>query len=436
MIKMAEFAKRRKQLMQQVGPEGVVILTAAPSVARNHYHEYPYRQNSDFYYLTGFQEPEALLVIAPKRKGGEFILFNRIRDREMEIWNGYRAGQAGACEIYGADESFPIQEVAMRLPELLEGREKIYYTLGIDRENDEIVLTALNQLRAKIRNGVQAPLEFIDVRPIIHDMRLLKSTAEIDLMRKAAEITADGHIRAMQFCKPGMNESQLEAEVMYEFQRNGGRFCAYTPIVGGGANSCILHYVSNDSVIKNGDIVLIDAGCEYQYYASDVTRTFPANGKFSGEQRAIYEVVLAAQLAGIEATRPGTPWPDVEKLTVKIITQGLVDIGLLKGNVSSLIEQKAYFQFYMHKAGHWLGLDTHDAGRYKVGDDWRLLETGMVRTVEPGIYISADIPGVDKRWHNIGVRIEDDVLVTENGNEVLSRKVPKTVAEIESLMSA
>lgn len=435
MIKMAEYAKRRKTLMQQVDSESVIILTAAHATFRNHYHEYPFRQNSDFYYLTGFEEPESVLVLLPKRKEGEFILFNRIRDRAEETWNGYRAGQAGASEIFGADESFPIEEFPARLPDLLTGRKQIYYTIGNDTLYDNIIINTVKQLVGKVRAGIQAPEAYIDIQPLLHEMRVIKSPAEIELMRKAAEISAHAHIRAMQYCKPNINEYQLEAEVMYEFQRRGGRFCAYTPIVGGGPNSCTLHYVSNNRQIENGEIVLIDAGCEYQYYASDVTRTFPANGKFSGEQRAIYEIVLAAQLAGIKITRPGTSWSQIEDTTTKILTQGLVDIGLLKGNVDNLIEQKAFLPFYMHRVGHFIGLDTHDAGKYKIGDKWRKLEAGMVRTIEPGIYISADIPGVNKRWHNIGVRIEDDVLVTENGNEVLSGLAPKTISEIEQLMS-
>lgn len=434
MLKMTEFAKRRKELMQSVGSQGVVILSAAPSVVRNHYHEFPYRQNSDFYYLTGFDEPEAVLVLLPKRKGGEFILFNRVRDREKEIWDGYRAGQTGAKDIYGADEAYPIHELTTRLPDFIEGREAIYSAMGADRAFDNIIMNAVTALNGKVRSGVQAPTALIDVRPILHDMRLIKSPAEIALMRKAAEISASAHSRAIKFCRPGLYEYQLEAEITHEFQRQGARHHAYTPIVGGGANACILHYINNNQMIKDGDLVLVDAGCEYQYYASDITRTFPANGKFSGEQRAIYDIVLAAQLAGIKMVRPGTAWPTIDATTVKILTQGLKDIGLLKGDVDNLIEKQAYLPFYMHRSGHWLGLDTHDAGRYKVGDSWRKLAPGMVRTVEPGIYISADIPGVNKRWHNIGVRIEDDVAVTEKGNDVLSRDVPKSIDDIEALM--
>lgn len=435
MIKMSEFARRRKELMQKIGSDGIVILNAAPSVLRNNYHEYPYRQNSDFYYLTGFKEPEAVMVLAPKRKEGEFILFNRIRDREKEIWDGYRAGQAGALNDFSADESFSIQELEKKLPELLAGREKIHCMLGACSHFDKILLNAVNIVRGQIRSGIKAPLAFIDIRPTIHEMRLIKSSGEIALMQKAAEISAAAHIRAMKNCQPGMYEYQLEAEITHEFLRSGARSHAYTPIIGSGANACILHYITNEEKIKNGDMVLIDAGAEYDYYAADVTRTFPASGKFSAEQRAIYDIVLAAQLAGIKAVKPGTAWNQIDNIVIKVITQGLMDVGLLKGNLNDLIEKQAYFPFYMHRSGHWIGLDVHDAGRYKIDDKWRKLEPGMVRTVEPGIYISADIPNVHKRWHNIGVRIEDDVVVTPNGHTVLSHGVPKTIDDIETLMA-
>lgn len=435
MIKMTEYAKRRKELMKKIGPNSIVILPAAKTARRNGDYDYAYRQQSDFYYLTGFDEPESVAILMPKRKEGEFILFNRIRDRDMEIWEGRRAGQTGAKKHFGADEAYSIHELEKKLPELLEGRSEIHYTLGLDPESDTLVLAALNKIRGKIRNGLQSPPIFMDVSETIHEMRLIKSPAELALMRKAAEISADAHIRAMQFCKPGINEYQLEAELAHEFQRNGARFAAYNSIVGSGENSCILHYCTNNQVIKNGDIVLIDAGCEYHYYASDITRTFPANGKFSPEQRMIYDIVLKAQLAGIKAIRPGVEWPAVQKAIVKILVQGLLDIGLLKGKLDDLIKNQAYLPFYMHKSGHWLGLDVHDAGRYRVDGKWRKFAPGMVLTVEPGIYISADLPNVPKRWHNIGIRIEDDVAVTKTGSEILSAKVPKTVKEIEALMT-
>jgi Xaa-Pro aminopeptidase len=435
MIKMTEYAKRRKQLMQQIGPKGIVILTSANTSRRNGDADYAYRQHSDFYYLTGFDEPEAIAILAPKRKEGEFILFNRVRDRTREIWDGIRAGQEGARKTYGANEAYPFADFEKMLPEILENRETIHYAIGANEYFDEMVLSTLNKLRGRIRSGQQAPVAFADVTETIHEMRLIKSPAEIALMRKAAEISAQAHIRAMKFCKPGVNEYQLEAEIMHEFQSNGARHPAYTSIVGGGENACILHYIANDQKVKDGDLVLIDAGAEYNYYAADITRTFPANGRFSDEQRAIYELVLKSQLAALKAVRPGAAWPSMQTAIVKVLTQGLLDLGILKGRLNDLIEKEAYFPFYMHKSGHWLGLDVHDAGRYKVDGKWRTLKPGMVLTVEPGIYISADIPGVHKRWHNIGVRIEDDVLVTAKGCDILSRDVPKSVADIEALMA-
>jgi Xaa-Pro aminopeptidase len=435
MIKMTEYAKRRKALMQKIGPKGIVILNAAPEVLRNGDAVFAHRQQSDFYYLTGFNEPEAVMILAPKRKEGEYILFNRVRDRDHEIWDGPRAGQEGAQKIFLADQAFPIQELENKLPELLAGRDSVHFPMGLNKSFDDVVMTAVNKIRAKIRAGAQSPIAFMDVAPTIHEMRLFKSPAEIATMQKAATITADAHIRAMQACKPGMYEYELEAELLHTFVKNGARFCAYNSIIGAGKNTCILHYISNYQKINDGDLVLIDAGCEYQNYASDVTRTFPANGKFSGEQRAIYELVLASQLAAIKTIKPGASWMAAQQVIVKILTQGLIDLGILKGRLNDLIEKQAYFPFYMHKSGHWLGLDVHDVGRYMLNNKWRTLQPGMVLTVEPGIYISADIPGVHRRWHNIGVRIEDDVVVTNKGHDILSHAAPKTVADIEALMA-
>lgn len=431
MITMNEYAKRRRQLMQKLAVNDIVIICSAQECIRNNDSHYPFRQNSDFYYLTGFTEPDAIAVITRQ----QFILFNRTRDRSEEIWNGYRAGQEGARKKYGADQAFPTAEFAKKLPELLSHKETLHIQLGLDAQFDRVIYQTLKRLHSKIRHGLQAPLAIKDVSLLIHDMRLIKSPAEIKLMRLAAKISAKAHCRAMQYCKPQQKEYELEAEIMHEFQRHGARFPAYNTIVGSGSNSCILHYTNNDRIIKNGDLVLIDAGAEYEYYAADITRTFPANGKFSAEQKAIYEIVLAAQLAGIQAIRPGTPWPTAQHKIVKIITEGLLDLGLLKGRLNTLIEKNAYADFYMHKSGHWLGLDVHDVGRYKIGDKWRTLQPGMVLTVEPGIYISRDIPGIHSRWHNIGVRIEDDVLVTKQGNEVLSLDAPKSIDDIEAIMT-
>jgi Xaa-Pro aminopeptidase len=435
MINMTEYAQRRKALMKQAGPSSLIILPAAAEVARNADAHYAFRQSSDFYYLTGFSEPEAVLVLVPGRKEGEYLLFNRVRDRDREIWDGPRAGQEGARKTFLANQSFPIAEFEKMLPELLVGRESIHYPLGLDRAFDDTILTAVNQVRAQIRGGVESPSAFFDITPTIHEMRVIKSPAEIALMRRAAEISADAHVRAMMACVPGKFEYELEAELSYEFIRKGARFPAYNSIVGSGKNSCILHYVSNDKKIQNNDMVLIDAGCEYENYASDITRTFPANGKFTDEQRAIYDLVLASQLAAIKAVKPGTSWVKPQEVIVKILTKGLLELGLLKGKLDKLIEDRAYLPFYMHRSGHFLGLDVHDGGRYRVNNKWRKLEVGMVLTVEPGLYISADIPGVDKRWHNIGVRIEDDVVVTAKGCDVLSHRVPKIASEIEAVMT-
>lgn len=435
MISSSEYAKRRKALMKQVGPHGLVILPASQEIIRNGDATFPFRQNSDFNYLTGFNEPDAVLVLAPKRKDGEFILFNRVRDRDREIWDGPRAGQEGARKDFQADQAFPIAKFKSMLPQLLLGRETIHYPLGSNKAFDKTILCGVNKLRASIRSGLQAPLQFADITPTIHEMRLIKSPAEIALMQKAVDITAKAHIRAMRACKPGMKEYELEAELLYEFKRGGSSFPAYSSIVGTGHNSCVLHYVSNDQTIVNGDVVLIDAGAEYQQYAADITRTFPANGRFSAEQRAIYEIVLAAQLAAIKSIKPGASWNAAQAIIVKVLTKGLLELGILKGRLNDLIEKQAYLPFYMHRSGHWLGMDVHDAGRYKIDSKWRSLQPGMVLTVEPGIYISNDIPGVAKRWHHIGVRIEDDVVVTAKGCDVLSKHIPKQVADIEAIMA-
>jgi len=428
-------AKRRTTLLKKISPKALVILPSAPIAMRNSDYDYPYRQNSDFYYLTGFEEPEAIAVLAPKRKEGEFILFNRPRHPEKETWDGPRAGQAGAKKIYKADQAFSIEDFAEKLPELLLGRKEIYCLLGVNKEFDEILYAATNKIRGRARSGASFPTTLIDLGDLVHEMRLIKSPDEIKLMREAADISAEAHIRAMQACKPGLNEYELEAELSYEFQRRGARFPAYTSIVGSGANSCILHYNANNQIIKNGSLVLIDAGAEYQYYAADITRTFPANGKFSPEQKAVYKVVLATQEAVIKIIKAGLPWDKMHETAVKVLTQGLVDLGLLRGKTKDLIAKQAYLPFFMHRTGHWLGLDVHDVGQYANSGKWRKLEAGMVLTVEPGIYISANLKNVASRWHNIGVRIEDDILVTSKGSDVLSKNAPKTIAAIEALMA-
>ncbi|MDT8383698.1 MAG: Xaa-Pro aminopeptidase [Gammaproteobacteria bacterium] len=438
-ITRTEFARRRKRLMQMMGKASVAILPAAPNRMRNRDAEYPYRQDSDFYYLSGFNEPEAVLVLIPKRKHGEVILFCRERDPQMETWHGRRAGLEGAMEFYGADDAFPITDIDDILPGLLESSERVYYAMGRDTQFDQHVTGWVNQLREQSRAGVHPPQEFVDLDHLLHDMRLYKSPAEIAAMRKAAIVSAQAHVRAMQQCRPGKREYEIEAEFQHHFKQHN-MVNAYTPIVGGGENGCILHYTENSAELKDGDLLLIDAGAENQLYAADITRTFPVNGRFSPEQRAVYEVVLEAQLAAIDKVRPGNHWNDPHEAAVRVLTRGLLSLGLLKGNLRSLIKEQAYRTFYMHRTGHWLGLDVHDVGDYKVGEAWRELEPGMVLTVEPGLYIA---PGckvgrrsVAKKWQGIGIRIEDDILVTREGCEVLSKDAPKAIADIERLMAA
>lgn len=435
-ITRQEFARRRKNLMAQMEPDSIAIVPAAGEQVRNRDVDYPFRQDSDFYYLTGFDEPEAVLVLLPGRKHGQVVLFCRERDPAMELWNGYRAGPEGACSEFGADDAFPISDIDDILPGLIEGRERVYYAMGRHSEFDRTVMGWVNVIRSKVRAGAHPPGEFLDLDHLLHDLRLYKSAAEVRVMRKAGKISANAHILAMKACRPGMSEYQLEAEIQYEFGRNGARFPAYSSIVGAGKNACILHYTENSDTIKDGDLVLIDAGCELEYYAADITRTFPANGKFSKEQKALYELVLKSQLAAIKTIKPGNHWNQSHDATVKVITKGLLELGLLKGTLAKLIEKEAYKDFYMHRAGHWLGMDVHDVGDYKVGDEWRVLEEGMVMTVEPGIYVSPNNTKVAKKWRGIGIRIEDDVVVTKDGNEVLSAGVPKTVKEIEQLMAS
>ncbi|MBU3068434.1 Xaa-Pro aminopeptidase [Aestuariicella sp. G3-2] len=435
-ISRQEFARRRKQLMAMMEPNSIAILPAAPEKVRSRDTEYNFRQDSDFYYLTGFVEPESVLVLIPGRDHGEFVLFCRERDREKETWNGYRAGPEGACERFGADDAFPIDDIDDILPGLIEGRERVYYAMGKDADFDHQVMVWVNAIRAQVRTGAIPPGEFLDLDHFLHDMRLYKSAAEVRVMKRAGEISGNAHARAMRSCKPGMYEYQLEAEIQHEFAMNGARFPAYNTIVGGGDNGCILHYVDNCDQLKDGDLVLIDAGCEYEYYAADITRTFPVNGKFSKEQKALYELTLKAQEATIAEIKPGNHWNAPHEASVRVITEGLVELGLLLGDVDKLIEDEAYKEFYMHRVAHWLGIDVHDVGDYRVGGEWRVLEPGMCMTVEPGIYVAPDNAGVDAKWRGIGIRIEDDVLITKDGCEILTGNAPKTVDEIEALMAA
>lgn len=416
-------------------PNSIALLAAAPPRVRNSDAEYLYRQNSDFHYLTGFTEEKALLALIPGRKQGEVVLFCQQKDKAKELWHGTLMGPDVARKELEIDDAFPVDDMDDILPGLIEGRDRVYYSMGKDDRFDNQVMNWLKVIRSKAKIGAHPPGEFLMLDHLLHELRLIKSTNEIKLMQQAAKISAEGHKRAMAYCRPGIREYELEAELLHAFTRNGSRAPAYTSIVATGDNACILHYIENDSEVKAGDLVLIDAGCEYGHYASDITRTFPANGKFSPEQKAIYNIVLKAQLAAIEAIRPGVPWDEPHNISVKIITQGLVRLGIMNGRPSQLIKSEAYKDFYMHRIGHWIGMDVHDVGDYKIDDDWRLLEPGMVTTVEPGIYISPSNKKVPKKWRGIGVRIEDDVLITRNGNKVLSAGIPKTIQEIESFMA-
>jgi len=429
-----EFEKRRRQLMRMVGQGGIVILPSAPVRTRSRDVEYNYRQDSDFYYMTGFAEPESVAVLVPGRANGEYLLFCRERDPKREQWDGLRAGQAGAIEHYGADDAFPIEDLDDILPGIMESCERVYYTMGMYAEFDTRMAEWVNSLRAKLNRGVHTPQEFVALDHLLHDMRLYKSRSEISAMRKSAKVAVEAHKRAMRITEPGLFEYEVEAEFRHEFRRNDA-WVSYSPIVAGGKNACILHYVENDAELKDGELLLIDAGCELDYYASDITRTFPVNGRFSPEQRAVYEIVLEAQHAAIDKTLVGNHWNEPHDATVKVITKGLKKLGLLEGSLPRLIKDGAYQPYYMHRTGHWIGMDVHDVGDYKVGDEWRMLETGMVTTVEPGIYIgnSRKIP---KAFRNIGIRIEDDVAVTNKGPDVLSKGLVTDPDDIESLMSS
>ncbi len=434
-LKQDEFARRRRQLMRIMGKDCIAIVPGAPVRHRNSDVEYPYRQDSDFFYLSGFGEPESVAVLVPGRPHGEYILFVRDRDPLRETWDGRRAGPAGVVERFGADDAFPITDIDEILPGLMENREKVYYAMGTHPEFDQRVVGWLNALRTQARHGKHPPQEMIALDHVLHDMRLYKSRGELQMMRTAAEIAAAAHVRAMRHTRPGGTEYGIVAELLHEFRRHNAD-TSYEPIVGGGANSCILHYRENDQPLVDGDLLLVDAGCEVGCYASDITRTWPVNGRFSPAQREIYDIVLDAQLAAIAQVYPGNHWNAPHDAAVEVVTRGLVRAGLLKGKVPALIKDGAYRKFFMHRTGHWLGMDVHDVGDYKVGDEWRVLEPGMVMTVEPGIYIPAGMKGVPKRYANIGIRIEDDVAVTRDGCEVLTHGVPKAADEIEALMAA
>ena len=431
----SEFKRRRRQLMGMMGAGSVAILPTSKEAVRNRDVHHPFRPDSDFYYLTGFAEPEAVLVLVPGRTHGEYILFCREKDTTKEMWDGYRAGLEGAVADFGADDAFPITDLDDILPGLLEERERVFFAMGSDPAFDKRVSDWVSQIRSRARAGVHGPIEFLALDHFLHDMRLYKSRAETALMRRAARLSAAAHVELMRQCEPGMHEYQLASLFRHHCQMNGADQLAYPSIVGGGNNGCILHYVENSEALQDGDLVLIDAGCELGYYASDITRTFPVNGRFSDPQRALYELVLEAQLAAIDKVRPGNHWNDPHRAAVRVLTKGLLKLGLLRGTLAKALKAESYTRFFMHRTGHWLGMDVHDVGDYKVDGHWRELERGMVLTIEPGLYIPRGSKGVAKKWQGIGIRIEDDVLVTSKGPDVLSRDVPKTVEQIEALMA-
>ena len=414
----------------------IAIVPTAPARNRNRDIEYPYRPDSDFFYLTGFEEPEAVAVLIPGRSQGEYVLFCRERDATMEQWTGLRAGLEGACDQYGADDAFPISDIDDILPGLMEKRTSVYYAMGCYPEFDSKIMSWVNRVRDRTRGATSGPTEFVALDRILNEMRLVKSKAEVQAMKSAAAISVKAHCRAMANCRPGMKEYEIEAELNHEFMRHGSTGVAYPSIVAGGANACILHYVTNRDALRDGDLLLIDAGAEFDYYASDITRTFPVNGKFNPEQKALYELVLEAQLAAIEQAKPGNSWNDPHEAAVNVIVKGLIDLGLLNGRLATVLKKERYRKFYMHKTGHWLGMDVHDVGDYRVDGEWRMLEPGMVLTIEPGIYVQGNDKSVEERWWNIGIRTEDDVLITKEGAEVLTEGVPKSVDDIEAIVGS
>ncbi len=435
-ITLEAFKLRRQIFLSKIGSNSVALVPAAEEKIRNSHTEYLYRQNSDFMYLTGFCEPDSLLAFVPDQKDGEVILFCKPKDKLAEIWSGKRLGPAKAIKALGVDKAYSIEDLPKILPELIDNTKKLFYSFDLNKSFDQQMITCLQQLRKNERFGKKAPESVVDIDTILHEMRVIKSQEEIDIMQKACNISVNAHLRAIERCHQGLFEYQLEAELIHEFMSNGAKTPAYNSIVASGDNACILHYTENESQIQDGDLVLIDAGCELNGYASDITRTFPANGRFSAVQKAVYDIVLKTQLAVIDAIAPGKSWGMMQEITTKMLTEGLVSLGLLSGDIDKLVKEQAFKPFYMHGCSHFLGLDVHDVGKLKNGNDWRILKPGMVLTVEPGIYIAPDNDNVDAKWRGIGVRIEDDVLVTDKKCKVLTERLPKTTEAIESLMKS
>ena len=434
MIKAAEFAKRRKQLMRMADDDSILILPAAPERIRSKDTTFPFRQDSDFWYLSGFPEPEAVLVLVPGRKHGEALLFCRDRDAAKEAWDGPRAGPEGAIADFGMDDAYPIADLDEILPGLLEGRSRVYYHFGRDKDFDLAMIGWVNRVRAMIRQGAQPPHEFLELGHLLHELRLFKSVGEMRLMQRAADVACEAQVAAMRATRHGAREFEVEAALQYVYRMNDC-VAAYEPIVGAGANGCVLHYRANNAPMADGDLLLVDAGAEYAYYASDITRTWPVAGTYSKEQRALYQIVLDAQAAALAQARPGKHWIDGHEAAVEVLTEGLLSLGLLKGTLKQNLASGDYKRFYMHKTGHWIGLDVHDVGEYKVAGEFRELEPGMAFTIEPGLYIAPGTKGVPAKFQGIGIRIEDDVLITKDGHHNLTAGVPSAIEEVEAVLA-
>lgn len=433
-ILKAEYKRRRARLMAMMDPGSIALVPAARRLQRTRVTDYPFRQDSDFYYLTGFDEPDGLLVLAPGRLHGEVIVFCNERDPLKEQWDGEIAGPERIISMLGLDDAFPVADMPDILPGLVEGRERIYVTLGEHPQFDAQLMRWVQRIRAREAGGAVPPGEFIALKHLLHELRLYKSAAELRVMQRAADITCEAHARAMRACRPGLTEASLEAELTYEFMRRGARHPAYSSIVGSGTNACVMHYMANRSTLKDGELVLIDAGAEYAHYAADVTRTFPINGRFSATQQALYEVVLTAQQEAIAAATPANHFNEPHEAAVLALVQGLLDLGILKGSLAELIESGAYLPLCPNKTSHWLGIDVHDVGDYRVDGEWRALEAGMVLTIEPGLYIPPAAPGIGAKWRGLGIRIEDDVLIEPRGNRVLTEAAPKLPREVQKMM--
>ena len=434
-IKQKEYARRRRQLMRMAGEDSIIILQAAPAKLRNNDVYFPYRQDSDFLYLTGFREHDALLVLVPGAGDGTSILFCRDRDPEREMWDGRMVGVEAAVSEYGMDEAYDIKQAEGRLRDLLQDRERIFHDLGRSPLFDQRLIGWLNEFRGETRKTFHAPEEIHALDHMLHDMRVYKSREELSTMRRSAKVAIEAHQQAMRICEPGINEADILASLLHTFTRNHCE-ASYLPIVGGGANACVLHYIANNQELHDGDLLLIDAGAELDGYASDITRTFPVNGKFSPEQKILYEVVLAAQEAAIEKARAGNQWQDVHDAAIRVATEGMIALGILDGSLDEQLESKGYKQFCVHNTGHWLGLDVHDVGEYTIDGHSRELEPGMVLTIEPGIYISPGASSVKACWRGVGIRIEDNVAITNDAPRILTEGLARTVDEIEAQMAA